>query len=110
MRNALRCKALRMEQERGLEPLTLCLGSSGSNGVCCGANSFAGIPQSQFNNTKRALVENPARRYLPRRKGCSTRGLSLYLRAINSSICERNCSALSKASRIWLGETVPGAS
>ena len=26
MRNALRCKALRMERERGLEPPTLCLG------------------------------------------------------------------------------------
>ena len=27
MRNALRCKALRMEREKGLEPPTLCLGS-----------------------------------------------------------------------------------
>jgi hypothetical protein len=34
----------------------------------------------------------------------------LHLPAINSSICERNCCAVRTASRIWLGDTVPGAS
>ena len=47
MRNALFCKALRMEQETGLEPATFCfLGSYGRNNIA-GSLDFIGLERER---------------------------------------------------------------